>query len=112
MRPRVGYLSGAPRVSTRPDAHATGPRAHAVVVIEALKAYGFTVYPFIVGDRVSRKWTGAGSAQTLHHSRLVRLAADVARLALRWANSRRARNVLDGKVDWVYERFGIFQALG
>jgi glycosyltransferase involved in cell wall biosynthesis len=81
-------------------------------VIEALRAYGWQVHAFIVGDRVSRKWTSAGSAETLHHSLIVRLAADVTRLALGWLNSRRAWHAFGGQVDWVYERFGIFQALG
>jgi len=36
-RLRLGYLSGAPQVSTRPEASASGPRAHVLGVINGFR---------------------------------------------------------------------------
>jgi hypothetical protein len=36
-RLRLGYLSGAPRVSTPPEALASGPRAHVLGVISGFR---------------------------------------------------------------------------
>ncbi|MGF1479262.1 MAG: glycosyltransferase [Cyanophyceae cyanobacterium] len=111
MVQRLGYLSAAPRVSTRPDADAAGPRSHVLGVIQGFEALGWQVHPFIVGDRVSRQFAKGGSPSTLSSSLLKRLAADVVRLSLGTINSRRAWQELQG-VDWVYERFASLQALG
>jgi glycosyltransferase involved in cell wall biosynthesis len=109
---RVGYLSGAPRVSTRNDAAASGPRAHVVSFIKALEVAGFAVHPFIVGDRAPERLRTGTAAETLHKSTVARLLADVTRLILSWLNSRRAWRDLHGRVDWIYERFAVFHALG
>jgi glycosyltransferase involved in cell wall biosynthesis len=108
---RLGYLSGAPRVSTRADAELAGPRAHVLGVIAGFEAAGWTVSRYIVGDDapaiVARRGEGVvqrGWATTL--------AVDGARLALRQRSASRAYRALGGRVDWVYERFALFQALG
>jgi glycosyltransferase involved in cell wall biosynthesis len=108
---RLGYLSGAPRVSTRADAELAGPRAHVLGVIAGFEAAGWTVDRFIVGDR-------APAVVTRNGERLVRrgwattLAADGARLVLRQRSASAAYAALGARVDWVYERFALFQALG
>jgi len=109
--PRLGYLSAAPRVSTRPDAEASGPRAHVLGVIRAFETLGWEVHPFIAGDRVPARMT-RGSESALAGSRARALAADVVRLGLGVVNSRRASLELIGQVDWVYERFAALQAIG
>jgi glycosyltransferase involved in cell wall biosynthesis len=108
---RLGYLSGAPRVSTRADAELAGPRAHVLGVIAGFEAAGWTVDRFIVGDR--------GPAMVARDGeRLVRrgwattLAADGARLVLRQRSAASAYAALGTRVDWVYERFALFQAMG
>jgi len=109
---RLGYLSGAPRVSTRPEAGASGPRTHVLGVMNAFRRLGWEVRPYIVGDRVPLEWVkGDQSAEVLRGSWFRRVAADVARLGMGWLNGWRAWREI-GPVDLVYERYGAFQALG
>jgi glycosyltransferase involved in cell wall biosynthesis len=110
-RLRLGYLSGAPRVSTRPEASASGPRAHVLGVISGFQALGWEVKPFIFGDEVPLPWVEKEGDVELSQSWVRRLVADLLRLGLGGINSFRALRKL-GRVDWVYERFGAFQALG
>jgi glycosyltransferase involved in cell wall biosynthesis len=108
---RIGYLSGAPRVSTRQDAESGGPRSHVRGVISAFRSLGYEVKPFIVGDQVPRqvaRKSGRAISATVAHA----LAADLGRLTFRLINARRAWRQLGGRVDWVYERFSACQALG
>lgn len=112
MKRRLGYLSGAPRVSTYEDVEATGPRSHVLGTIQGFRAIGFDVKSYIVGDRVPRRWVTQGSEEALTSGFLRTLSADVIRLAMGVANRRRAWLELGGKVDIVYERFGVFQCLG
>jgi hypothetical protein len=108
----LGYLAGAPRVSTRPEAGLSGPRAHVLGVIRAFTRLGWQVRPFIAGDRVPPAWNAGHRSETALRSRwIARLAADLLRLALGVINGFRASREV-GNVDWAYERFGSFQALG
>ncbi|MCB0108679.1 MAG: glycosyltransferase family 4 protein [Caldilineaceae bacterium] len=108
----LGYLSGAPRVSTLPDAEMSGPKSHVLGIINGFEAHGWDVKRFIVGDRVPAQWRGRGSEQLVSGSRWRALAADAARVALSQVNARRAYQELGQSVDGVYERFALFQALG
>ena len=108
---RVGYLSAAPRVSTRDDAEASGPRSHVLGVMRALEELGATVRPFIVGDRMPAR-VRVRSEMALRGGTLRTLAADLARIALGAANARRAWRELGRDVDWVYERAASLQSLG
>jgi len=80
-------------------------------VMGAFEALGWEVRPFIVGDRVPISWI-QGSEKQLESSFLKRLLADGVRLAMGELNARRAWQELGDRVDWVYERFAVFQALG
>ena len=112
MKPgTLGYLSGAPRVSTRPEAEASGPKSHILGFIGAFRKLGWQVRPFIVGDRMPAQWVGSGSERKLRRGVFHRVAADMVRLALAWRNRQAAWKEI-GPVDWVYERFGVFQSLG
>jgi hypothetical protein len=108
----LGYLSGAPRVSTQAEAEASGARAHVVGVMNAFKHLDWELRTYVVGDRVPKSWRTKGSQQAISKSAIRRLAADGTRLVMRVHHSRRAYAELKGHVAWVYERFGAFQALG
>ena len=108
---RVGYLSAAPRVSTRDDAEASGPRSHVLGVIHALEELGGTVARYIVGDRMPAV-VRARSERALQSSRWRTLGADLARIGLGAVHARRAAGELRGQVDWVYERAATLQSLG
>ena len=110
--PRLGYLSAAPTVSTRPDAYSAGPRAHILGVVNGFRAQGWRVDPFIVGDRVGQKITKGTLQAGLERWPALRLAGDAARLLLAARNRRAAWAELGGRVDWVYERFATMQVLG
>jgi glycosyltransferase involved in cell wall biosynthesis len=108
---RLGYLSGAPRVSTRHDAEIGGPRSHILGVMSGFRHLGWSVNPFIVGDR-SPGVVARDAGKLLRKGGKWALLADVARMALAPVNTRAAWRELGGRVDWVYERFSVFQALG
>lgn len=112
LKSRLGYLSGAPRVSTIPEARAAGARAHVLGVIRAFEELGCEVKPFIAGDRVPRKWILEGSEQAAGAGLFQKLAADLLRLGMGLVNAGRAWWELGGDVDWIYERSAVFQALG
>jgi glycosyltransferase involved in cell wall biosynthesis len=110
---RIGYLSGALRVSTRADAEASGPRAHVVGFTGALERRGWEVRRFVVGDtKPALALAPSGRAETVRGSRSKQLATDALRMASGVQNRRRAWRQLRGQVDLVYERFASFQALG
>jgi len=106
---RLAYVSGAVRVSTRSDAETGGPRAHILGVTSAFQTLGWELNSYIMGDRVPGAITH--KSEHLMRGKVGALAADLARIALRYSNQRRVFREL-GQVDWVYERFASFQALG
>jgi glycosyltransferase involved in cell wall biosynthesis len=108
---RLGYLSGAPRVSTRHDAEIGGPRSHILGVMAGFRHLGWSVEPYIVGDRSPGVVT-RDAGKLLRKGGKWALLADVARMGLAPVNTRTAWRKLAGRVDWVYERFSVFQALG
>lgn len=108
----LGYLSAAPTVSTRPDAYSAGPRAHILGVMNGFRDLGWQVEPFIVGDRLSPSLSRGGVQRKLAGSMPLRIAGDIARLAMAHNNARRAWHELGHKADWVYERFATLQVLG
>lgn len=112
MKQRLGYLSAAPRVSTRPSKESVSARAHVLGVMGAFEDLGWEVEPFIVGDRSPRKFTAEGSQRALSGGVLRTLAADLVRLTLGAINARRAWRDLGSEVDWVYERLAVLQSLG
>jgi glycosyltransferase involved in cell wall biosynthesis len=106
----LGYLSGAARVTTRPDGASSGARAHVLGCIGGFRSLGWQVSPFIYGDDVPVS-IGNRAGRVMRSNLLTRTCADLARLTLRFSNARRAWSQI-GHVDWVYERFASFQALG
>jgi len=108
---RLGYLSGAPRVSTRADAEIGGPRSHVLGVMSGFRHLGWTVESYIVGDRSPDVVTNH-AGKLLRKGRQWALFADMARMGIAPSNTRAAWRELSGRVDWVYERYSLFQALG
>ncbi len=111
-RLRIGYLSGSARIATRDDAELSGPRAHIVGFVDALRQDGHEVHEFVLGDLLGRSLSGVGSQRLVTGGRLRQLAVDVARIGLRFQVARRAARELPGPFDVVYERFALFQELG
>jgi glycosyltransferase involved in cell wall biosynthesis len=72
---------------------------------------GWEVSPFILGDLLPARWSARGSARVVSAVWPTRLAADALRLGLAFASPRWASRAV-GQVDLVYERLGLFQALG
>lgn len=108
----LAYLSGAPRVSLNPQAAASGPRAHILGVMRGFQENGWEVQSFIAGSHVPRGWVvGENSERALRANPMNRLVADFIRLALGWYNRSKVGRLFTG-VDWCYERYGVFQALG
>ncbi|MEN3271556.1 MAG: hypothetical protein V7636_317, partial [Actinomycetota bacterium] len=94
---RIGYLSGALRVSTSPMAEASGPRAHVVGFTDALARCGWEVRPFIVGDMpAARRLAPAGRVDAVRGSRARQVAADAVRIATGLRNRRAAWRQLGG----------------
>ncbi|HZS62748.1 MAG TPA: hypothetical protein VFA43_26040, partial [Gemmatimonadaceae bacterium] len=79
---RLGYLSGAPRVTTRSTSDAAGPRTHVLGIIDGFERRGWTVSRYIVGDRMPDVVARDGEAM-LRRGRAWTLAADLARYGLR-----------------------------
>ncbi len=109
---KLGYLSAAPRASTRPEAEAGGPRSHMLGVMQAFETLQWQVKPFIVGDRVPRSWVSSGSERAVIGGFFRTLISDLVRLNMGIINARRAWRELGQQVDWVYERRAALQSLG
>lgn len=109
--PVLGYLSGAPRVSTHPAAEAGGARAHVLGVIGGFEYLGWTVNEYIRGDRVPAVVSRRGSERLITQSRAHAIIADLIRMFAGGIYARRAA-FPPGEIDWVYERYAAFQMLG
>jgi len=87
--------------------------------MRAFEMLGWEVKPFIVGDKVPRRWANLGSEQLFRGTErpvrgrlLLALAADLILPVLGLATAQWARWELDGRVDCVYERFYPFNLMG
>jgi glycosyltransferase involved in cell wall biosynthesis len=109
---RIAYLSGAPRVSTRPEAEDGGPRSHVLGTISGFRQGGWDVNSFIVGDRVPRDWVTPGSYARKQGGIVKKALVDSIRLAMRVRNNRTVQHVIPQNPDFVYERLASMQALG
>lgn len=109
----IGYLSGAPRVTTRMNGESGGARSHVLGVIGAYEQLGWGVKPYIYGDMIDMD-TRSGSVVKglLQETTLGRCAADLGRVVLGKRNTNRALSAIGTEVDYVYERFSVFQSLG
>lgn len=109
------YLSGAPRLSTKPTTESLGPRSHILGVIGAMRDGGASVEEFIVGDQVPDSFHASGSEARMTASFPRLVGADIARLLYRLRSRRRLRQKLRGRADapvLAYERYALLQELG
>jgi glycosyltransferase involved in cell wall biosynthesis len=109
--PRLTYLSGAPRVSTDPDAEAGGARVHVLGIIHGFESLGWVVQAYVAGDKLPRFVTGQGSEILLSTAAHRALMADLLRIAANTVNGWATRSLI-ADTDLVYERYGAFQCLG
>ncbi len=107
----LGYSSGAPRVSTRRDAEIGGPRAHILGVMSGFERIGWSVQPFIIGDR-SPGVVARDAGKWLRKGRHWALLADMTRIGLAPVNMRAAWRTLAGRVDWVFSGKRCFRHSG
>ena len=108
----LGLLSGAPKVSTKPEAESGGARTHVLGIIEAFELRGWEVHTFIAGDQISERLRRRGARELAGKHPAKRVGADLIRIGMGITNGRRAYTMLHNQVAWVYERFASFQALG
>ena len=108
----VGYLAGAPRVTTRGDSRSTGPRAHVTGLIGGFRALGHRVTPFVAGDRLPGRLSAAGDAGTVAGGSWRGRLVDTARLGAGPVLGAWARSVVGAGADVWYERQATYQRLG
>lgn len=109
------YLSGAPRLSTKPTTESLGPRSHILGVIDAFRESGATVTPFVVGDDVPSSFHASGSEARMTASPIRVAGADLVRLLYRVRSRRRLSRLLRTPAknpELAYERYALMQELG
>ena len=109
---RFAYLSGSPRITTRDTAGVSGPRAHILGLIGALRRQGHVVEQFVLGDLMAASLSAEGVQRSATGGWPRQFAVDLVRLAMRRTVARRAAKALHGRYDVAYERFALFQEVG
>ncbi|MEL6787066.1 MAG: glycosyltransferase [Cyanobacteria bacterium J06607_15] len=109
---RLGFIAGAPRISTNPNAEMSGPRSRVLGLIQGFESQGWSVVPFIVGDRTPQKWSAKGSGAAVSKGFLRTLAIDIVRMGLGLYNSWQSWREIGSQVDWVFEYAATLQCLG
>jgi glycosyltransferase involved in cell wall biosynthesis len=112
VKKRLGFLAGAPRISTHPDAEMSGPRSRVLGLIQGFESLNWSVKPFIVGDKIPQKFSASGSGAAMSKGFLRTLLVDFARIGLGIFNIWRSWCELGDRVDWVYEYTATLQCLG
>jgi len=112
MKPRLGFLTGAPRISTHADAEMSGPRSRILGLMGGFAALNWQVEPFIVGDKVPKKWSAKGSGKAISKGFFRTLTVDFMRLILGMINSWRSWQQIGHRVNYVYEYAATLQCLG
>jgi glycosyltransferase involved in cell wall biosynthesis len=112
MKKQLGFISAAPRISTRPETQVPGPRTRVLGLIKGFEALDWEVKRFIVGDRVSQKLIESVPEKATNGKFFPTLAADLARLVLSTVNTQRSWQELGGRVDWAFEFAATMQTLG
>lgn len=112
MKKRLGFIAGAPRISTNPNAEMSGPRSRVLGLIQGFESLDWSVKPFIVGDRTPQEWSAKGSGAAVSKGFIRTLAVDLVRIGLGMFNSWQSWRELGEQVDWVYEYAATLQCLG
>lgn len=112
MKKQLGFISAAPRISTRPETQIAGPRTRVLGLIKGFEALNWEVKRFIIGDRVPQKLIESVPEKATNGKFLPTLAADLARIVLSSVNTQRSWQELGGQVDWAFEFAATMQSLG
>ena len=112
MQRRLGFLAAAPRISTHADAEMSGPRSRVLGILKGFQTLEWKIETFIVGDKVSKKWSRNGSGELISKGFFYTLAVDFMRLGLSIINSWKSYQELKNQVDWVYEYAATLQCIG
>ena len=112
MKRRLGFLAGESRSPIHPNMEMPGPPARVLGLIRGFESLGWSVEPFIVGDRSPKKWSAKGSGAAMNKGFLRTLGVDFVRIGLGIFNSWRSWRELGDRVDWVYEYAATLQCLG
>jgi hypothetical protein len=108
---RIVYLSGAPRVSTKPGAAIGGARARALGMIRGFGQAGFAVSAFIAGDRCPEFIIRSDFDFQAKKSVFIRILGDLARMAYACKNGVSVFFKF-GRFPLAYEMLGLMQFLG
>lgn len=110
---RLGYLSPAPRVSTRDGVGSPGPRTHVLGFIHAAERRGWQIERMVVGDLLPSRHVNEVIANSAGSGYPRRLAGDLSRWGMSWWFGRRAvRELLPRSLHAVYERLAVMQSFG
>ncbi len=112
MKKQLGFISAAPRISTRPETQIAGPRTRVLGLIKGFEALDWEVKRFIIGDRVPQKLIESVPEKATNGKFFPTLAADLARLVLSTVNTQRSWQELGSQVDWAFEFAATMQSLG
>ncbi len=112
MKKRLGFISAAPRISTRLETQVTGPRTRVLGLIRGFEALDWEVKTFIMGDRVPQKLIASVPEKATNGKFFPTLAADLARLILSTVNTQKSWQELGSHVDWAFEFTATLQSLG
>ena len=106
------YLSGAPRVSTHKDSLAYGPRNHVLGVMQGFESLGWGVDSYIAGDEFSGYFANKQYQDFSKNNPLKIFGIDLARMAINHMNQYKVKKRFKYHYECIYERYGLFQALG
>lgn len=100
-------------MTTRPSGESGGARSHILGVMNAYRQLGWDVESFIYGDRIDLdSASGSLLKGALQGTAAGRMVADIGRVVLGKRNSVQALRAVGDRIDYVYERFAVFQSLG
>ena len=108
---KMVYLSGAPRVSTKPQAAIGGARTRALGMIRGFEQAGFAVSPFIAGDRCREFLIRADFDAKAKKNIWIRILSDLLRLGYACKNGAIVFFRYK-KYPLAYEMLGLMQFLG
>lgn len=109
---KFGYLSGAPRASTLETAENAAVRNHIHGIMSGFSKNGIQFDEYIIGNELPVFFSGKGSEGITNRSKLSRLISDIIRIIIRYISPLFAYRRLGKQLDFVYEQYGLMQALG
>lgn len=109
---KLGFISSALRISTRPDTEVIGPRTRILGLFKGFEAQGWEIKSFIVGDRVAQKLLAKAPEKATNGKFIPTLIADLVRLFLSRINTQKSWKEIGNQIDWVIEFAATLQSIG